>query len=265
MKTWLIGSDLDGTLIYPDNSPEVNLGTKAFNLIIQKHRESHTLAYVTGRHLERAKEGVKEAGLIEPDFYICDVGTTIYEQNVLTGAFSLDQVYRDQLTKSWQETTKDKLIDWLQNFPFLTLQEDNRQGEFKLCYYVSSDIERESFENSVIKQITEEFKLQAIYSTDPNNNIGYLDILPKGASKESALNFLAQKTNISKDRIVYAGDSGNDLAVCKAGIKFIIPQKASEEVNSFFLSPENSSCIYYKVTEPFCFGLLEGLRYFKVF
>lgn len=265
MKTWLIGSDLDGTLIYADNDPEVELGTQAINAFVQKHSETHTLVYVTGRHFERAYLGVRDFGLIEPKFYICDVGTSIYKKDTSTSSFILDEKYRTKLAKSWDESVRIKLMKWLQSNTHLTLQEDDRQREFKLCYYVSPDISADRLKDSVLERITEEFKLQAIYSTDPQNNIGYLDILPKCASKEAALSYLAKEIGVTKSHIVYAGDSGNDLSVCRAGIKFIAPKKVGQEVESFFLSKESEGCLYFRATKSYAFGVLEGLKYFKVF
>lgn len=89
MKQWLIGSDLDGTLLYANTDPSVRESIEAFNRALCERQGKHTLVYATGRHLEHAMKGVGEVGLIQSDFYICDVGTSVYEH--IHGKFVRDE------------------------------------------------------------------------------------------------------------------------------------------------------------------------------
>ncbi len=262
MKQWLIGSDLDGTLLYASTDVRVHESIEIFNQTLSERKRKQILVYVTGRHFEYALRGVREAGLIEPDFYICDVGTFVYER--VDGDFVCDEMYRSNLSASWDEYKKDELCALLENIHGLTLQGRENQGEFKLSYYISLEKGFVNIQRAIHERVADSFSFNITYSIDPSNDVGYLDILPKSASKEYALNYLAQKIGIGNKWIVYAGDSGNDLSVCRAGIRFIAPQKVGRDVEEFLASEEGKQYTTFRATKPYAYGVLEGLEYFKM-
>ncbi len=69
-----------------------------------------------------------------------------------------------------------------------------------------------------------------VYSVDETDNIGLLDILPKYATKLTALEYLRQKLGYSKDEVVYCGDSGNDILPLTFGYKSILVRNAIPEI-----------------------------------
>ncbi len=262
MKQWLIGSDLDGTLLYANTDPSVRESIEAFNRALCERQGKHTLVYVTGRHFEYAVKGVEEAGLLPPDFYICDVGTSVYER--VDGNFVRDETYHGELMTSWEEHKKEELCALLENIPGLMIQGRENQGEFKLSYYTSLQNGLSNIQRAIHERVADGFSFNITYSIDPSNDIGYLDVLPKGVSKESALNYVAQKVGIGDEQIVYAGDSGNDLSVCRAGVRFIAPQKVGRDVEEFLLSEEGKRFTTFRATKAYAFGVLEGLEHFGV-
>lgn len=263
MKKWLIASDLDGTLLYADTDVHVGEGTMAFNQTLCEHAEELLLVYVTGRHFDYALKGIRDVGLIEPEFFICDVGTSIYMR--INGAYVPDETYRTHLSTLWQEHKKNELRVLLENIQDLTIQGGQNQGEFKLSYYISLERGLVNIQDAIHERIANDFSFNITYSIDPSNDVGYLDILPRGVSKEYALNFVAQKIGIINTRIVFAGDSGNDLSVCRAGIRFIAPQRVGRDVDEFLSSEEGKQYKTFRATKPYAFGVLEGLEHFKVF
>lgn len=263
MNQWLIGSDLDGTLIYAQNTYEVQQSIRFFNVVLGKREKKQMLVYVTGRHFELARKGVIESGLIEPDYYICDVGTSVYRN--VQGSFIQDETYRAQLALQWGDYTHDVHGTWLQSISGVTLQAEENQGEFKRSYYVSLGESLDNLQKSIRAHEAEGLGFNVTYSIDPNNDVGYLDILPKGVSKASALQYVAQQLSVSTEHIVFAGDSGNDLSVCRAGIKFIAPKNVGRDVEEFLVSDESRGYSTYRATQPYALGVLEGLRYFRVF
>ena len=90
----LLASDLDGTLIPLVRDPErlrqvtefVDAVNGSVNLM---------LAYVTGRHLSLAREGIAEIGLPEPSWFVCDVGTSVYRKT--DGGYAADEGYREAM------------------------------------------------------------------------------------------------------------------------------------------------------------------------
>ncbi len=85
------------------------------------------------------------------------------------------------------------------------------------------------------------------------------DVIPLGAGKDSALNFLAQTLGISRENTVVAGDSGNDLAMFHAAGKAIAVGNARAELLAAM--PAATS---FHATKPHALGVLEGLIHFGV-
>lgn len=80
-----------------------------------------------------------------------------------------------------------------------------------------------------------------------------LDLIPPGAGKAAATQFLAERLGISADRLVAAGDSGNDLAMLKAAHRAIAVGNARGEL----LAALPSSA--YRAQAAHAAGVLEGL------
>ncbi len=81
-----------------------------------------------------------------------------------------------------------------------------------------------------------------------------LDLLAPGAGKDTATRFLAEKLGIPADRVVAAGDSGNDLAMFKVGARAIAVGNARPELTQA-MPPATS----YHARAPYAAGVLEGL------
>ena len=68
------------------------------------------------------------------------------------------------------------------------------------------------------------------WSLDEAANTGLLDILPVGAGKRNAIEFLMKKNGFHLDNTVFSGDSGNDLPVLISPIPSTLVRNASVEV-----------------------------------
>lgn len=69
-----------------------------------------------------------------------------------------------------------------------------------------------------------------IHSIDPFNGDGLIDLLPRGVSKAFALSWWSRHVGISHEAVVYAGDSGNDLAAFTAGYRTIVVGNAARSL-----------------------------------
>jgi len=111
-------------------------------------------------------------------------------------------------------------------------------------------------------------KVRFIFSVDEVNRVGLFDLLPEAASKLAAVNFLAARTGVSSDRMIYAGDSGNDLEVLTSEVKAILVANAIEAVkrqaqqaapaNTLYLAQGN----FMEMNGNYAAGLLEGLVHY---
>ena len=170
-----------------------------------------TLVFVTGRHLESVSNAIKEFRLPDPDWVICDVGTSILGRKASGGFAPIEAYYQHQ----------DEIITLLpilalrrqlQAIAGLRLQEDPKQRRFKLSFYADA-----TRLDDLVRRIQEQLDRIAapysiIHSVDPFNGDGLIDLLPRDVSKAHALAWWVQHTGTSPDAIVVAGDSGNDLA-----------------------------------------------------
>ena len=67
---------------------------------------------------------------------------------------------------------------------------------------------------------------------DEPAGIGLLDVLPAGATKLHAIEFLARRLGFDQREIVYAGDSGNDMPVLASGIPSVLVANAASDVRN---------------------------------
>ena len=256
----LIASDLDGTLIphYQEHASED--AHRKFQLFFHSNSNLE-LCYATGRHLELALEGVVAAGLPLPDYFICDVGTSLYRRQ--KSNWELDTEYVEQLRNRIGAETIEVVDSLVNNISGISLQEQEKQAQFKRSFYLASDIEFEVLREKLHSSIDKAgLSLEMIISQSSTGELGLLDFLPQGANKATALQHLIKTRSINNHEVIYAGDSRNDAAVFLSGIPSIAVSNISE---SFRLELEDSSTNnLFFATKPCIAGVIQGLLYYKV-
>ena len=262
----LLASDMDGTVIPLDTKEKRKEEIQKFNTLIKNH-PNILLAYVTGRHLELGLEGVSRFKLPFPDIFVCDVGTTIYHNK--DGEWLLDKEFRSELAASWKGLSGADIAALLNDISVLTPQEDEKQKEFKQSYYTPVDADREGYCKEIIARFKPHgIKANIIYSLGVNKDIGLLDILPPNAAKDYALNYLWKNLKLNKERIVYAGDSGNDLLAFVSGFNAIVVNNTAETVKDAARSKARKKNIEQRVyfANGNCVqGVIEGCYHFNLF
>ena len=223
----VLATDLDGTLIPLPRSKQ-NLRD------LQTLRSLHemgkfTLIFNTGRHFDSVVEAIDQYELPVPDWIVCDVGTSIY-QRYSEQEFRLVEAYQEHLDTIIASYPLASLRSRLTDVGDLRLQESEKQGRFKLSYYtLASSIEVAAGEvRKVLQQTQAPYSL--IHSVDPFNGDGLIDLLPYAVNKSSALAWWVSHTGASRDHIVYAGDSGNDLAALTGGYRAIVVGNADRDL-----------------------------------
>ncbi|MDO8844265.1 MAG: HAD-IIB family hydrolase [Methylicorpusculum sp.] len=223
----LLCTDLDRTLLPNGNAPESPAARPLF-AVLAGHPNC-TLVYVTGRHKALVQQAVTEFDLPVPDFVIGDVGTTIYQ-------------IADNEWHEWSEWVKEIAPDWagrehadmhhlFSHLPELSLQESAKQNRFKLSYYVQPAVVLEPLLIEMRKQLAvHSIRAELIFSIDEAAHVGLLDVLPAGATKFHAVDFLMKQLGFGLENSVFAGDSGNDLPVLTSPIRSVLVANASDEV-----------------------------------
>ena len=94
--------------------------------------------------------------------------------------------------------------------------------------------------------------VNAIYSHQ-----AYLDLLPVRASKGAALRYLADKWEIAIDRVLVAGDSGNDVEMLNGDTLGVVVGNHSPELERL----RDRDRIFFAEGH-YAWGILQGLEHY---
>jgi sucrose-6F-phosphate phosphohydrolase len=256
-------SDLDGTLI-----PLPDLEQNRQDLIrLSELRETHKfkLIFATGRSFHSVLDAMEKHALPEPDWIICNVGTSIYEKS--RDSFSSMSTYHERLDEICDGIEHDVIETAFKHLKKLRLQPKENQSDFKISYWC-----RESELHELIDQINEikqreSLPYECLGSIDPFSKSGLIDILPAGVNKAYALDWLGELLGLEHDQIVYAGDSGNDLAALIRGYPSVLVGNATArlraEVSNLIKDQKSAGPCYFAKSHATS-GVLEGMKYFKL-
>jgi HAD superfamily hydrolase (TIGR01484 family) len=265
----LLCTDLDRTLLPNGAQPESAGAREALKALIAE--SGMLLAYVSGRRLELQEAAIAEFDLPVPNFAITDVGTGLFRR-ADTG-WEKDSAWEAHIATSWRGHSVTELASWMKDLSDLVLQEAAAQGPFKLSYDVRR-IERGPDLVETVKSRLAERAVDAtvVWSVDETVPLGLLDVLPTRAGKLNAVRWLAGCSQVAPDRLVFAGDSGNDLEVLVSEIPAVLVANATDEVRQLAqaLARENGCEQKLHVAMGGCLGMnghyasgiLEGLAHF---
>jgi len=262
----ILATDLDGTLIplqgnHQNRTDLVTLKSKIADSDV-------TLVYVTGRHFGSAINAIREFELPHPNWILCDVGSSLYQfvgGAELSESYAAEENYSDHLESILPSRSLHQIGELLPPQPGLAKQEAEKQGRHKLSYY--ADAEDLSQLRNTIMELAEkhQFPVQVITSVDPFNNDGLIDILPKRVSKAFGLQWWTLRMQFESSQVVFAGDSGNDLAALSAGYRAIVVANASCEVVARVQAESKDEELIYLASGVATSGVLEGCQYWSIF
>lgn len=223
----LLCTDLDRTVLPNGSQPESPEARPFFRKLAAK--AGVTLVYVSGRDQKLILDAIAEFELPQPRYAVCDVGTTIYEIN--GNRWQVWDSWHEEIQADWQGKNRQDLSDLLADLDFLELQEPEKQKTFKLSYYTRAVFDLEKGLARVRGRLEQAgIRASLVWSVDQPAQRGLLDILPGSADKLHALTFLMRRKGFDDRLTVFAGDSGNDMAVLTSGLKAILVGNAGREV-----------------------------------
>lgn len=261
----LLASDMDGTVIPMGEGIEWEEDITAFRKAVNT-RPHLRLAYVTGRDLDLAVQGIEHHRLPQPRLLVCDVGTSLY--HVHGDRYRPDEGYAERMREAVDGLEAREIREGVGCHPGLSLQPDDRQTPFKVSYYLSPKADHSTI-LTFIESRLEPFRgrVQAVYSVQAPDGVGLVDLLPAGVAKDFALRYLHELTGVGAERTVYAGDSGNDLAAMLTGFNTIVVGNADgalkREVRRRAEREGVLDRVYFS-ERPFAGGVLEGCRHFEL-
>lgn len=220
----LLMSDLDRTLIPNGIQPESPRAREFFRRFAAG--TGVRLAYVSGRDLGLVEKAVAEYGLPRPEYAVCDVGTSVYCRE--NGQWRAAGDWEERLRKDFSPSLREEIGGMLAAVPGLVLQEEEKQGPFKLSFYWDPEAgDPAAAVRARLGRLAP--LLRVVASVDETRNQGLLDILPAAAGKLAAARFLVRRLGCGS-RAVFAGDSGNDLEVLTSEIPAVLVANATDAV-----------------------------------
>ncbi len=231
-------SDLDGTLVEGSDVEGLDILTEWVN----NHQADVVFGIASGRNKIITQQAIEKYNLPNPDMLICSAGTEIYYTDKLIP----DKGWESHIDNQWK---REELKESLQRFPGLRMQEDDAQWPFKLSYYVE-DFFNENDLSDLYKFLDDNKFRAKVLLTDNK----FLDLLPFRASKGSAVRYLSYKWNQPLNRIITAGNGGNDKDMLSGKTKAIVVSNYSPELESL----KKYRSIYFAKNR-IAKGVLEGI------
>ncbi len=221
----ILATDLDRTLLPNGSWPPDSGAIDLFNELTKKH--DVLVVYVTGRNLNLAENAIREYGIRYPHVLIGDVGTSIrkYEQ----GEWKPDSGWDAQVKQSSPRWDAEAIRSVVAGVDGLTEQEREHCSPFKQSYYVDHD-RNEAILKEVDERVKGKYDEVIVYSFDSQSGKGLLDFLPQSATKQTALEYIANEFGANKTDVVFCGDSGNDVFPLTAGFSGVLVRNADDQL-----------------------------------
>jgi len=223
----LLCTDLDRTLL--PNGPQAESSGARDKFKQLATQPGVTLVYVTGRDRKLVEDAIDEYQLPQPDYVIADVGSTIYE--IQQHDWHYRGQWQQEISPDWGGKSHDEMHSLFSRSLLLKLQEDTKQNTYKLSYYVPLESDHEALMSDMHSiLVSKNIRASLIWSIDELAGTGLLDVLPASANKRHAIEFLMKQLGFDLSNTIFAGDSGNDLAVLTSPIRSVLVANASSDV-----------------------------------
>lgn len=247
MKTLII-SDLDNTWI-GDNVATIALQNK-----LLANRDRLSLVYATGRSFASVAQLMRDFWLVTgeemlvPDYLITGVGSEIYHQGIL------DYAWASKISQDWN-IEGIRAITRL--YPQLIPQPDTELNPWKISFRLHPTANTNIIDKLKQDLVDKNLAANVIFSSGRD-----VDILPKLADKGKAAMYVREKLQISLDKTLVCGDSGNDLSLYQHSILGVIVQNAQPELLNWYYQHPNNNIYYAKSF--YAWAILEAIAYFNL-
>ena len=265
----ILATDLDRTLL-PNGHWQPDPGAiDLFNKLTEEH--DVLVVYVTGRNLNLTENAIKEFGVRHPNILCGDVGTSIRKYE--NGEWTFDDGWVEHVKKESPRWDAKAIRDLVAGIGAMREQESEHQNQFKQSYYVEHE-KKDQMLKQVDELIKGKFDEVIIYSFDSLDGKGLLDFLPASATKQTALEYVAEECGVAKEDVVFCGDSGNDIFPLTAGFSGVLVKNADDQLvenikNAMNQNPDLK--IYFAKGDfnglkgNYTSGVIEGAYHYGVF
>ncbi len=235
----LLVTDIDNTLT---GDPEA---LKDFLDYIREAKDHLGIAIATGRNLKEVTRLLEEFAIPRPDVLISSVGTEIHYGDDLHP----DKRWHAQMNFGWDRDAIEKILNEVEG---LYPQPESEQSKWKLSYQIDPQIAPKLSE---LKKILREAKLRV--NTVLSHGI-YLDIIPTRAGSGVCVRHLCMKWGFPLEKVLVAGDSGNDEEMLLGGTLGVVVGNYAPELEKLRGRPR----IYF-AEGTHARGIIEGMKYYN--
>lgn len=232
----ILATDLDGTFL--GGTPEARAAL--YDAI--RATPGAVLIFVTGRGLPAVQPLLDDPAIPDPEYVIADVGSTVVDGTTLEPIAAI----QNRIEAAWPGT--ERVGEALDHFEVLRPQQvpQSRRRSYHL--------EGGRVPEEIRRIVEDELGCDLLVSASGQ----YLDVLPKGVSKGATLLALLNEEELSRERVVVAGDTLNDLSLFGCELKGIVVGGAEPELREKVAAIGGAA---YLADAAGCAGILEGLTH----
>jgi sucrose-phosphate synthase len=230
--------DIDNTLIGDADA------LKELMDVLRGHGGHVGFGVATGRHIESAQRILREWRVPTPDFIITSVGSELRY-----GAKLIEDVgWQRHIDYRWEP---EALREALHDMPGLRLQSKEEQRQYKISYLIDPT------KAPSVREILQHLRRLDLHAHVVYSHQMFIDVLPMRASKGAALRYFADKWGIPVERILVAGDSGNDEEMLSGETLGVVVGNHSEELERL----RDREQIYF-ANGCHAWGIIEGINHY---
>jgi sucrose-phosphate synthase len=198
----------------------------------------------TGRRIESARKVLNDWQVPMPDFFISSVGSEIHYGPKIVQ----DNSWKRHIEYRWKP---DAIREAMQDMPGIRMQPKEDQREFKISYFI------DPAKAPKMREITRHLRKLDLHVKVIYSHQAFLDLLPVRASKGAALRYLADKWEIPIDRVLVAGDSGNDEEMLNGDTLGVVVCNHSPELEKL----RDRDRIYFAEGQ-YAWGVIQGIEHY---
>ena len=228
----ILATDLDGTLLAGSHDSR-----RRIRDLFSGGLPGARIVFVTGRSLESIMPLLSDPTIAAPHYIVADVGATIVH-----GDLRPVEPLQHDIAARWPGS--QAVLRALAGF---SLQRQSVPQERRCSFTIT-----EGGITPALRAAVEELGCDLLFSAGR-----YLDVLPRGVGKGSALLGLAHAEGIDPANIIVAGDTLNDLSMLQAGFRGIVVGGAEP---ALIESVRRLGQVHI-ASEEGCGGILQGMSH----
>jgi sucrose-phosphate synthase len=247
----LLVCDIDNTLVGDRDS------LRRLLEVVRRERQRIGFVVATGRSVALTRQVLEDENVDQPDILITSVGTEIHEGPYLEPAIG----WTNHLAYRWD---RDAVVQALDGVEGLTLQGKEGQRPCKVSYYVDGSRvapdapdPAQAGGRKIQKEVEKRLRQAGVRFNTIFSHGQFLDVLPLRASKGKAIRYLADKWEVPVERVLVAGDSGNDEEMLRGTTLGVVVGNYSPELEALRGRPR----IYFAKAH-YAAGILEGMEHY---